>query len=139
MLIQSSLLLFFFQRWHPGNFYHQWRSRFVVFNIVKTLREALLEWQNMENFTLPDEAWHVTPWYEKVHAEMSNDNVKDRECFQLKLPDIVCIASFQARSEMSPRANPQETSIRSILHPDVDVPEPEPNVYDPPDVVGANC
>ena len=127
-------------------------SRFPLFFIIRTLREGLLEWYQHENHILPDEAWHVTPHYEQIQSLVSENpyvgvdlannetlaKTKGKSCFGFeKLPDLVCQVPFHARSEMTPRANPHETSIRSILHHDVDIPELKPNVYDPPEVVSA--
>ena len=120
--------------WHPGNFVHQLKSRFYVYNVIKVLREALIEWKNSENFVLPDEAWHVTESFQKIRDAVVADGADSADCFKSGLPDIVCQIPFNSRSEYTPRANPRQTSIRSILHADVDVPDVEPNVYDPPDV-----
>lgn len=74
----------------------------------------------------------MTPQYEKLRNYVLANNATG--CHGLNLPNIVCEVPFHGRSEFSPRANPAVTSIRSILHADVDVPKPKPNLYDPPDV-----
>jgi hypothetical protein len=50
------------------------------------------------------------------------------------LPPRWCEVAFQGRSEYLPRANPSETSIRSLVKESMTIPEVKRNLYDPPDV-----
>lgn len=118
-------------KWHPGNGSHQLSSRFIVYNVIKLIRQALLDWSKMENYALPDEEWHTTAENERIRTLGLN---MTGHCVELELPDRACNLPMNGRSEYTPRANPAATSIRSILRPDVEVNDPPPNFYDPPDV-----
>jgi len=86
----------------------------------------------MENYTVPDEEWHVSKHYDFVRE--STRNLTETSCTQNVLPNITCHTPMYAATEFTPRANPTITSIRYLLHDTVEVDDPPPNCYDPPDI-----
>jgi len=107
--------------WHPGVRSHQADARAYAMIILSALDIALSEWSDVtitEGHPLRDEYWHVTDHYKRIH-----DAVKDAPgpCMDDdRLPKRVCNVSLTARTEFTPRANPDQTSIRSIARPDPD-------------------
>lgn len=118
--------------WHPGFRYHQLQGRLIGFTVLRALRDALLMWQNADNYRLADEQWHVTDYYQHIRSKVL---VRDEnaECLKLAIPNAFCYHAAKGRTEMLPRHNPRWTSIRSIIKHDEYFPEPPPNLYDPPD------
>jgi hypothetical protein len=57
--------------WHPGNKHHQLNGRVLAFTILSALKEALTLWKNANGYALPDEAWHVSAYYDSVHSKIS--------------------------------------------------------------------
>ena len=91
----------------------------------------------MDGFVIQDEEWHVTAENERIRKVVQNVTDDSSRCFQLVekgLPKEACTGELKGRSEFTPRANPARTSIRSILVADMALGDPEPNLYDPPDV-----
>ena len=124
--------MFDLNRWHPGNWVHQHLSRLHSYNIIKILRNALVDWRDLYNYTLPDSEFHITEKFEHIRTAVRQDNTS--WCFELNLPDAICNIPFHGHSEFTPRANPVMTSIRRILRNDMEVDPLKPNAYDPPDV-----
>lgn len=110
---------------------HQLQGRAIAFQILQQLHAGLTEWYNTPSFELPDEAWHLTADFESIRSAVLA--TKDSACYQLPLPNKVCEVPLRARSEFTPRYNPAETSIRSIIKEGVYVPIATPNLYDPPE------
>lgn len=112
---------------------HQLYGRMIAFQMIQQLHKGLQEWYETPGFALPDDAWHLTSDYERVRNAVQN--IRDSPCFKMKLPDIVCgDVPLRAVSEMTPRYNPAQNNIRNIIKQGVRIPEPVPNIYDPPDV-----
>ena len=109
------------------------KSRYIAYTILTQLLAGLTEWYNTEQFALPDEKWHLTEDYERVRNYVLH-NETSSPCREHKLPDVICDVPVRAVSEMTPRYDPASTSIRSIIKEGVYVPQPGPNLYDPPDV-----
>lgn len=112
---------------------HHLKGLQIAYTILSELKKGLEEWRDTEGYALPDEKWHLTQDYERVRDYVRH-NVTDSPCRQLQLRDVVCDHPVYAVSEMTPRYNPAETSIRSIMKRGVYVDPPQPNLYDPPDV-----
>lgn len=94
---------------------------------------------SIEGHPLPDEYWHITDHYENIRSKITTLESTVGECDQLKeyLPERVCNTPLKARSEYTPRANPAETSLRTILKPGPDGFVPiieEKMLYDGPDL-----
>ena len=87
----------------------------------------------MEGYALSDESWHLTEDFERVRNYVRY-NVTTSPCRSLELRDVICDYPVYAASEFTPRYNPAETSIRSIIKEGVHIDDPKPNLYDPPDV-----
>jgi hypothetical protein len=109
----------------------QLQARLITFIILQQLLQGLQEWYNAPQHALPDEAWHVTAEYSRIRKVVAN--MKDTPCYGLPFSNKVCEIKFHAKSEMTPRYNPVDTSIRSIIKQGVFVPKVPPNIYDPPE------
>lgn len=113
-------------KWHPGWRAHQLTGRVIAFLILKALEDAINEWNNMAiggGYPLDDEYWHVTKYYSDMQEKVKKISHDPSEgfCEQYtethKLTKRVCNVAMQARTEFTPRNDPDNTSIRSILKP----------------------
>ena len=133
--------------WHPGWKSHQGIGRAMAFMILRAIKAALTKWQSagrqkphkaisnppsvahtlfllffsrQDNYQLPDEAWHVHDYYENVRDKIRT--VQDTLCFSYVkdslLPEAFCTKPMNARTEFTPRANPIQSSLQSIIKPD---------------------
>jgi len=125
------------QKWHPGNRAHQLKGRVITFSVLRALEKGLLLWSEAENYILEDDLWHVTSHYESIRAKAASSvpKLESNDCYDMDLPDRVCTVPIQGRTEFTPRANPAETSIRSIVKRGTEhIPKPWKNIYAPPDI-----
>jgi hypothetical protein len=122
--------------WHPGNKAHQLYGRAQSFPILKALHEAITVWAEAPSYALPDDAWHVTKYYDNIRSKALSLNSTLGKCHKYSdtLPSRVCDIPMQGRSEYLPRRNPDATSIRSILKYPEQIEKPAKNAYDPPDI-----
>jgi hypothetical protein len=118
--------------WHPGNREHNLRGRTIAFVLIQQTLNALKQWYDSPNYNLADDMWHITHDMERVKAGVLA--LHDTPCgtFEL-LPPRICNIPMNARSEMTPRRDPDRTSLRSIMKEGCTVPQPIPNIYDPPE------
>ena len=68
--------------WHPGNRYHQLTGRVLAFTILSALYEVLVEWSEVDGYVVPDDAWHVTSYYEKLRANIRALSSQESGCGQ---------------------------------------------------------
>jgi len=128
--------------WHPGFRVHQLTGRVISFVILDALQRALSIWSEntiTAGHPLSDEYWHITNYYESIKSKARQLNhTESNGCEILALPKRVCNMPLNGRSEFTPRANPHETSILSILKPKPDGTLPQyvytKMLYDGPDV-----
>jgi len=128
--------------WHPGFRTHQLTGRLMSFVVLDALADALSIWSDntiTQGHPLSDEHWHVTEYYESIKSKARQlDHTESNGCENLALPKRVCNIPLNGRSEFTPRANPHETSIRSILKPKADGTLPQyvntKMLYEGPDV-----
>lgn len=110
----------------------QLQGRIIAFVILQQLYNGLSAWNNTAPlYALPDKAWHLSADFTKIRSAVSN--ITDSPCYNLPLPNKICHVKLHAKSEFTPRYNPAETSIRSIIKEGVFIPKPPPNMYDPPE------
>jgi len=106
--------------WQPGFREHQAIGRGLAMTILDALDAALSLWSEItitDGFPLPDDYWHLTPHYQKIHSNVKSSTLSAcHETFTF-LPRI-CNTALHGRTEATPRANPEHTSIRSIVKPD---------------------
>lgn len=128
-------------KWHPGWRGHQLVGRLLAFSLLDALQMAVQIWSEgtMGGPPLDDEWWHVTDYYENIRTKVKNLDPSHGNCHNIagQVPARMCNTPMQARSMYTPRNNPQETSITSILKPAPDgyVPRNEEKlVYEGPDV-----
>jgi len=127
---------------HPGFRTHQLKSRILAFTVIDALEDAIDTWSEetiISGHPLPDEFWHITNHYENIRDKTRNLDESIGKCTTLSkyFPKRVCKTPLKGRTEFTPRANPEETSITSILKaaPNHNVPKLETQmVYSSPDV-----
>ena len=97
------------------------------------LYEGLKEWSEAPNYEIDDSAWHVTSDKERIRDGVLS--VTDSPCFDFPfdVPKRLCQHPLRSRSNMSPRRNPAQTSIATIMKEGVKIPQAKPNLYDPPE------
>jgi len=125
--------------WHDGNRVHQVYGRTMSFTILRALFEAIDMWDNQPDKRLADKMWHVTAYYKNIQTKVANLSPSVGNCHEIRdrLPVEFCKIPFQARTEFTPRALPEHTSLRSIMKPagkEKRIPQPKLNIYDAPDV-----
>lgn len=120
--------------WHPGDRTHQLKGRAIAFFILRALKKGLADWASVDNFSLPDSAWHMHDYIQNIKQKLSGSETPVGHCGEIA-PSLVraCNLPMQARTDFSPKAKPWETSIRTIFKGDYGY-EILPNEYDPPDV-----
>ena len=115
--------------WHPGNREHLLEGRILAVNILYATLKAIRTWKETDGYAIEDSAWHMTDHYENIKEKLAAIiSSKSGACYDTKLPSRVCDLPMQGRSEYSPRYNPRETSIRSLIKEDCVIPEEEPNL-----------
>jgi len=94
----------------------------------------------LDGHPLRDEFWHVTDYYNNIQTKLRALDAKEKigTCHHISgiLPDRVCSVPMKARTEYTPRFNPESTSIRSIVKSDDGQVVPqltETMLYDGPD------
>ena len=131
--------------WHPGNRVHQLIGRKWSLVVLYALEKALEDWESgieADGMPLAEKYWHVGPAYEEIHTNLRShvpsgeDEVSHCEEHFNKFP-IVCRVAMHGFTEWTPRALPDERSLRAILKkgPNGYVPLfDDKNVYDGPDI-----
>ena len=124
MSSHSNLFNFLQVSWHPGFRTHQLTGRLIAFVILDALEQALNIWSEntiVAGHPLADEFWHVTDYYQSIQSKAKQVDHSDiKACEELAIPQRVCNMPLYGRTEFTPRANPAETSILSILKPKED-------------------
>jgi len=128
--------------WHPGFRSHQLSGRSLAMVIMTGLQDAIGTWSEItiaEGHPLPDEHWHLTSYYDNIRTKAMNIDPSIGTCSSNSkfIPERVCNIPMHARSEFTPRANPNETSLRTIMKPTPDgyIPKVELEMeYDGPEV-----
>ena len=96
----------------------------ISFVILNALERALNIWSDntiTAGHPLSDEHWHITDYYESIKNKARQLNHPETGCEQLALTTSkVCNMPLNGRTEFTPRANPHETSILSMLKPKLD-------------------
>mmetsp|Transcript_6913 Transcript_6913/g.10065 ORF Transcript_6913/g.10065 Transcript_6913/m.10065 type:complete len:630 (-) Transcript_6913:1759-3648(-) len=126
--------------WHPGFRSHQLTGRVLAFYILLALDEAIQKWSEItvtQGHPLADEHWHMTDYYEGIQKNIRE--MPPSFCEQGSVdryPTRLCTTSLKARTEYTPRADPDKTSIVSILKPAPDgyIPSVPPPLYEGEDV-----
>lgn len=115
-------------KWHPGWRQHQLGGRVLAYSVLVALQAAVQIWSEgtMGGPPLDDSWWHVKDYYANIREKTENLDSSVGSCHLIapNIPARICNTPLQARSMYTPRANPHETSITSIL-------KEAPNSYKP--------
>jgi len=125
-----------FQGWRD----HQLKSRIIMFAVLEGLDTALGNWMqsSIENGApLPDEEWHMTEHYDNIRTKASSLDDNNAECNELTkfFPKRVCKIPLNARTEFTPRLDPDETGIMSILRDSSKIKTKKSGHYVPENVI----
>jgi hypothetical protein len=124
--------------WHPGFRWHQLVGRILAYTVLTGLKDAIAIWKEAEGHVLPDEEWHVASYYDNIRNKVKNLNPDLGDCvkgYDGIIPTRMCTTQLRGRTEFTPRANPELTSIRSVLNKDGYIPTVEEEIlYNGPDV-----
>ena len=72
------------------------------------------------DYALPDTEWHVTAHYDNIRTKLAAFVKPETPCFtQPDWPKRMCTTPMRVYAEYSPRANPEKTSITSIIKPGI--------------------
>ena len=102
---------------------HQLKGYTLVYILLQATLDSLFEWSDItisQGFPLADEYWHMGKYIENVQDKIrSLDESSAPHCFQLEekinLPKRLCTHKMKGRTEFTPRADPSETNVRSII------------------------
>jgi hypothetical protein len=102
---------------------HQIKGYTLSYNILAALDDAIDLWAEktiFEGHPLADENWHMGDYIKNIQEKVKALTESDTpDCFQLeelmKLPKRLCNTRMKGRTEHTPRANPIDTSLRSVL------------------------
>lgn len=129
------------QQSYPGFRQHQLTGRMLAFFLLQALDQAISLWSEktvVEGMPLADEYWHVSQYYSEIQQRVKN--IPPSFCEEGsygRFPSKLCKVPLKARTENTPRANPDNTSITSILHrvpPDGYLPHVAAPLYEGNDV-----
>lgn len=86
--------------WHPGFRWHQLVGRILAYTVLTGLKEAIGIWKNSTE--LPDDAWHVSSYYDNIRSKVMNLNETLGSCNQYKelLSDRACKLQLRVRLEI---------------------------------------
>jgi hypothetical protein len=87
---------------------------------MRTEGEAWIKWKEASDYALPDDAeLYVTAHCERIQTKADNLDGQS-ECNKI-MKDIastqICNLALHAGTEFTPRANPERTSLQSIIKP----------------------
>ncbi|KAL7538603.1 hypothetical protein ACHAXR_008684 [Thalassiosira sp. AJA248-18] len=107
----------------------------LAFNFLQATLDAINQYSEItisQGFPLPDEYWHMGDYIKNVQEKVKAlDETVAPHCFQLQekmgLPKRLCKHRLKGRTEYTPRANPADTSITTLLDP-AQVPKNKPQL-----------
>jgi hypothetical protein len=128
--------------WHPGWRSHQLQGRVLAMWVLDALYDAVQLWQDItvvEGDPLADDYWHMTDYYDNIRKSIQEmpESYCEEKAETVGYPKRVCKIGLDGRTEYTPRANADESSLRSIMIPPADeafMPKQPEELYDSPDV-----
>eukprot|EP00814_Leptocylindrus_danicus_P000850 CAMPEP_0116031158 /NCGR_PEP_ID=MMETSP0321-20121206/17329_1 /TAXON_ID=163516 /ORGANISM="Leptocylindrus danicus var. danicus, Strain B650" /LENGTH=993 /DNA_ID=CAMNT_0003506193 /DNA_START=61 /DNA_END=3042 /DNA_ORIENTATION=+ len=111
---------------HPRHQVLQAQGRGIAMMVLTGLEHALLRWRNelssnsSNNNAIPlpsEEYWHVAEHYQKIRDNVSSDGGVCAEMLRESkmFPERVCTTPMKGRTQFTPRTNPDESSLLSIM------------------------
>jgi hypothetical protein len=70
--------------WHPGNRAHQLTGRVIAMLLLQATHEVLVTWSQTGGQLMPDEAWHLTGYYENIRTKVMAIKPEDSPCYSLQ-------------------------------------------------------
>lgn len=102
---------------------HQLKGYTLSYNVLSVILDALDVWSQktiIEGHPLDDENWHMGEYITNIQTKIKALSEKDApHCYKLEdklnIPARLCNQRLQGRTEYTPRANPPDTSLKSIV------------------------
>jgi len=93
--------------------------------MLQALEKALFEWSektSVDGHPLADENWHIGDRYDKIREAVKSsskiyENEPTCESHVFSFIPRICTLSLSAATEFTPRADPEQSSIRKLLVP----------------------
>lgn len=107
-------------KWHPGWRSHQLQGRVLAFTVLDALSEAIQIFSDntMGGPPLDEDWWHMTDYYQNIRTKvMQLQSTGECAKIQKDLPIRLCTTALEARSLYTPRMNPLETSLTTLIQP----------------------
>ena len=99
-------------KWHPGWRHHQLQGRSLAFSILLALRDAVDMLRNDVSVVTQN----MTAYYDTIRSKMQTLDPSLGHCYKLEgVPSRICKTPMKGRTQYTPRANPMETSVSSLL------------------------
>ena len=107
---------------HPGFRQHQLLGRVLAYTVLSAMQEAISTWSEVtitSGHPLVGDYWHMTDYYSQIREKVKKLDASVGFCRDLKkyVPERLCTTPMKARTQYTPRADPDKTSISSILKP----------------------
>ena len=105
--------------WHPGFRTHKWNGRRLSLLILQALDAAITLWEQNASSPLESKHWHLAAEEQTIRENLKKVDVAKTECGKLmanKVPRL-CITPMRGATEWAPRADPDHSSMRSLLKP----------------------
>jgi len=109
--------------WHPGWRRHQLTGRVIAFSVLEALQQAVQLFSDgtMGGPPLDSGEWHMNDYYNNIRDKVKNADPTKSRCFQSEgIPTRVCNTPMRGKSQYTPRANFNDTSLASIVKPAAD-------------------
>jgi len=117
--------------WHPGFRTHKWIGRRLALVFLHALEEALTLWEktaSTEGNPLDGKHWHISQEEQDIREKLKQADASKTACGQLmadqEKPIQICTTPMRGATQWAPRADPDHSSIISLL-------KPSPNGYVP--------
>lgn len=99
-------------KWHPGWRHHQLQGRVLAFSLLLALRDAIDILRNNDTLV----AQNMTAYYDNIRRKMKELDPSLGHCYKLEgVPSRICRTPMKGRTQYTPRANPTETSVSSLV------------------------
>ena len=103
--------------WHPGWRSHQLTGRVLAFSLLQALKEVIRLIRDEGNELISVD---MESYYGNIRRKMKSLDPSLGLCYRINstLPERLCRVSMKGRTQYTPRAYPEQTSITSIIKPE---------------------
>jgi len=100
-------------RWHPGWRQHQLQGRVLAFALLKALKDSAILLRKNKADVVPN----MTTYYDNIRSKVKTIDPSLGSCYSINtsIPERICRTPMKGRTQYTPRQNPQQTSVSSLL------------------------